>query len=237
MARLLSQNAVIIRGSIGGITYSANQFHQIIARARTSPAQFPSNLQTQFRASFAAACLDWAVLTPPQRAAWDLFAPSIPYTGPLGSYVVNGREIFLGARTLVRYYNVRFLASLTLLPGAPVLPGRYAMLAAYIGPPALAATGFRLYLTNSGAQPVAYIVNCSKPFLQTRLKWKGPWDSAQQKNGTLAPGAAALAISFTAPAIDLAYFVEITAVTASVVGVPHIFTTNQILRAVSSLGV
>ena len=124
MARALSQIVTVIRGSIGGITFTANQWHQILLRAKTAPVQPQTNAQQFIKDGFTAASLDWKLLTDADRALWSQYSATVTYTGPLGDYTLPGRQIFMAAQSLVNYINSAGLDVIATDLTTPVIPGR-----------------------------------------------------------------------------------------------------------------
>jgi hypothetical protein len=71
-------------GSIGGLTASHNRGGQYF-RARTVPVQPVSNYREAVKGALSSLAAIWqSVLTKAQRAAWDLYAASVPLTDRLG---------------------------------------------------------------------------------------------------------------------------------------------------------
>lgn len=191
MAIIVSHVASIIRGSIAGITYTANQYHPIIGRQRVAPAKFPTPNQTAFRGAFEQAALAWAMLSAANREAWNNYAQTVEYSKATGTYYTTGRNVFLGARSLINYFNIRDAAGLGLVDDAPTDPGRYAIAGIVVndagGPNP--GTGFSLTINNFGSKPLHYGINLSIPFNPTRYAFKGPYDSSIALDGQIAASA------------------------------------------------
>jgi len=87
-------------GSIGGTTYSHNA-SGMYRRARAIPVNPNTSLQVAVRAAFTAAVTRWtSVLTATQRAAWDLYAASVPVLNPLGDSVFrSGQNWYVACNT------------------------------------------------------------------------------------------------------------------------------------------
>src|SRR3989304_3521663 len=143
MARMLSQVATIMRGSVGGLTYSANQFHQITIRARTAPVQPGTNRQQEIRNSLSAASLRWKdVLDASERAKWDNYAPTCVYSGPMGTYVVPGRSLYIAGRGLMENIFTNYGGIGALSDAEPSQPGFYARSGIEVGGATATGTGF-----------------------------------------------------------------------------------------------
>lgn len=233
MAKMLSQVASVIRGSVGGATYTANQFASIIMRARTNPTQPRTTFQTYARDALAAGSLAWAALTDAQRADWELYAQSCLYTSPVAPYYVTGRDIFLAGRTLVNYIGQRLSPAPIAYAIAPTVPGFYAVGGVSIQPPAALATGFKVRINNFGANGVHYAIQISQPFDVTRNRFQGPWNNNISQFGSLAA-----ATSVDVPVVGLTagrvYFVRVRIVTTTLW---NKVATPSILRAIATLGV
>jgi len=85
-----------MRGSVGGITYSTNQYDQIIGRARTIPVQPNTNAQQEMKAAFAYYAAHWRNESGVNRANWERYANTVNFSGPLGTYQVGGRQLYCG---------------------------------------------------------------------------------------------------------------------------------------------
>jgi hypothetical protein len=73
-----------IRGSIAGVTFARNR-GGAYSRGRTSPVQPNSVRQAAMKGIFAAAINSWTnLLDAGQRAMWDAYAASVPYTDIFG---------------------------------------------------------------------------------------------------------------------------------------------------------
>lgn len=178
MARLLSPVWAIIRGSIGGTTYTANQFHQIIARARTAPVQPNTTPQTDIKTAFTSSENTWDNLTDADQLAWEDYASATPYSGPLGPYTVTGRHMFLAVFALLLYMNNTLAAGLSGVTDPPPTPG-FSMLPSFsAGPPQLGVTGIALSATIPiGEDDITMFGQRSIAFTVTRRRFKGPWVS------------------------------------------------------------
>lgn len=218
MARILSPVWSMIRGSVAGTTYLANQYHQIVARQRTAPVQPNTNRQTQLRSSFAAAAQAWKALTDAERLAWEQIAATVPFAGPLGTYYVTGRNLMLGATSLQRYIKLLYQPTLTVVNTAPIVAGRYALDSVESNDLAAPGTGFQIDINNFADRPVAWLADCSIAFNPSRIRYKGPYDSTVQQSELLAAASTGIC-TFDNLTVDQRYFWRIRAVVASAAGV------------------
>jgi hypothetical protein len=119
--RMLSQLATVARGSVGGVTFTANQHHAIVCRARVSPVNPMTQRQSQMRAAFGDAQSLYEALSAADKLAWQDYADTLTFEGPLGNYSVTGRSVCLGNLATALYlddrgFNVGTPATLLLLP-------------------------------------------------------------------------------------------------------------------------
>lgn len=87
-------------GSIGGVTYSHNRAG-MYRRARTIPVNPNTGNQVEVRAAFSDQVTRWTeVITPAQRAAWDLYGVNVPVTNALGDAVtLSGQNWYIASNT------------------------------------------------------------------------------------------------------------------------------------------
>lgn len=188
--RFLSQVYTIARGSVGGITYTANQWHQLIARARTSPVQPGTPFQTGIKSAFDIADDDWRVLSEPVKDDWRNYAQTCTYQGPLGSYTVPGRQLFIGTTALVKYTRgIAPLLGINYDNIAPVIAGFLnpgsVLVATYGG----LTQGIAISIGLAPGDTAIAVIDHSVAFNQTRNRFKGPWISNDKTVGLLAGGA------------------------------------------------
>ena len=233
MARALSQIVTVIRGSVGGITFTANQWHQILLRARTAPVQPQTNAQGYIKTGFAEASDLWKNLTPVIRAQWTDYALSVTYTGPLGDYTLPGRQIFMAAVSLFGFLRNAGLISAAITTDPPIIPGRATITninADVLGAP---GTGFQVNVSNPSAEDIFVLMELSPPFNQTRLRYKGPFNFNSAIIVHL-PASTSSFHAFTGLIEDLAYFVRLRGV---VTAGPARLTLETFLRAVATVTV
>ncbi len=196
MAKFLSQIYTVIRGSVGGITYTANQFAGLIARAKTAPVNPNTSKQTAIRSAFANASTLWVQLSQIERDLWNDYADTLVYQGPLGSYSVPGRLVFIGNLATAQFLNDEIGQPAVVLTTPPptggflnvggVLPEDYS---------GVAATGIQLRYQNDEAVGIVGYVERSFAFNGARNRFKGPFLSDTLVGETIIAGAAG-SISF-----------------------------------------
>ena len=177
MARMTSHIASVIRGSVGGLTYSANQYHQIICKARTAPVQPNTSSQSRIKGAFTQASTDWLTQIPAVRDAWADYAESLVYSGPLGDYSVSNRSVFMSNIGFMLYLQSRGVTFTSAQKTAPVETGFLGIGAVTISAPAVVGIGFNVDIDNPNSEDVKAIMNISRPFEVTRERFKGPFDT------------------------------------------------------------
>jgi hypothetical protein len=177
MAKALSHVHSSIRGSVGGLTYSANQYAQILLKTRIAPVQPNTAAQTLVRSCVNEASLRWRLLTDAQRLAWDLYAQTVTYVGPQGTYQLTGRQIFIAGISLQAYAVALGCAGASIDDDPPTVSGKYVVgtIAPAIGPSP--GTGIGFSVVNGTGVAGAMLVNVSPPQPVTRNRYKGPWDN------------------------------------------------------------
>jgi hypothetical protein len=205
MARFLSQVYTLIRGSVGGVTYTANQFQSLIAKARVSPVNPATVNQGIIRSALAQASGAWKQLTQSGRDAWDAYADTCEFTGPMGTYKIPGRQMFVAVISLAQYINARELYSLTVTPTAPAIPGFFSPGPFSIVPPSSIGTGIGLSISNTTGTDGIVLIERSIAFNATRERYKGPFlsDTAQV---VAIPSGASTTVEFLDLAEDYVYF-------------------------------
>jgi len=229
MARMLSPLASILRGSIAGLTFLSNQYHQIVVRQKTAPVNPKTTNQEIMRIAFANASTAWRSLTDGQRKDWEDYAKSVVYPGPLGDYSPTGRNIFMANLGLVYYINSRALDVIVVSLAAPLVDGVPSWAAISIAAPTVPGTGFSVHLGNTCGFAMNYFITHSIPFDPTRNRWKGPWDSESAVSDEVADQAVA-DVDFLNLTLDRVYFVRVRGVT---VEGGHRSSFEVILRAVA----
>lgn len=234
MAKFLSQLMTIGRGSIGGLTLTANQFHQLIIRARTAPVQPNTTPQSDMKMAFSTAQTLWLAATAIARDAWEDYASATPYSGPLGDYTVTGRLMFHAVFDLLFYMNATLGAGMVATSVPPAVPG-FALLPSFtVGPPTLGDTGVRLSAAiNLGDPDTFMFAQRSIVFGDSRRRFKGPWDSSTNQAVDFLSGVPG-DIDFIGLNVDDVIFIRIRGILTDP---PHTITKDVIIRAVAVAGV
>lgn len=229
MARMLSLEASTIRGSIGGRTYLANQYHQIVVRQRTAPVNPNTSLQTVIRSSFAAASTAWKDTDEANRIAWQDYADSLVYQGPLGPYSVPGRSVFLSNISFAYNLNYRteYPPSVSLV--APTIPGFASLSHIHITPLTAVGIGFEVNYHNAEAEDMVVALWRSRAFGETRRRFKGPFLGHSLKHGLVAPDTDGV-VAFSELTDGLVYFVFLRAVVGPG---NHRITIDYYIRAIA----
>jgi hypothetical protein len=176
LAKLLSHVWSITRGSVAGITYTANQYAQIIARARTSPVQPHTDHQQEIKQLFSEGSTYWRDYDQAHRDGWDSYALTVTFPGPLGPYSVPGRQLFLAGWTRIRYCELRG-AVISFDDTPPEKAGLISGLILSYAPLPAPGDGFRLTIENPNDEDVDALLQASAEYNPTRLRLKGPWKS------------------------------------------------------------
>lgn len=175
MARMTSHIASVIRGSVGGLTYSANQFYQIIAKTRSAPVQPNTQAQSRVKAAFTQASTDWLTQIQSVRDAWAAYASGLVYSGPLGEYSVSGRSVFMSNIGFMNYLLARGISFTSAQKTAPVESGFLGVGAVTIGAPSVPGTGFSFQVANPNSEDIKAVMVRSVAFDPTRERYKGPF--------------------------------------------------------------
>lgn len=173
--RFLSHVWSVARGSVGGITYTANQWHQLIARARTSPVNPATPNQGVIRSSLAQVSAAWKTLPIATRDLWDEYADSCVFQGPLGDYKIPGRQMFSGVLSFAQYIDARGLYALTVSPTPPTTPGFFGIGPINVSIPTTPGTGIALSIGNPTGENGIVLIERSVPFFASRQRFKGPF--------------------------------------------------------------
>lgn len=180
MARMLSHLFSNLLGSVGGITYFNNPFHQIVARQRTVPVQPNTDAQVRAKTSFGAAVQAWEQATPQQREDWAAYAQTVTFQGPLGPYKPTGRMLAVAQYQITSYLQnagvVGFLGGSVM--DAPVLPGLLVVTNPTIVDPVAGNTGFQIRFTNTNGENIVGYSERSFKQSDARNFYKGPWVSS-----------------------------------------------------------
>jgi hypothetical protein len=219
-----------IRGSVGGLTYSANQFAQIVMKNRIAPVQPNTTAQTLVRGCLNTASIAWLQLSQADRDLWDLYAQTVTYEGPQGSYTVTGRDIFIAGYSLQNYSFISGTAGQLTLDDPPVIAGKLVIASIVPSAGPSPGTGIGFTVNNLNLEAVTVLVNVSPPQNPTRMRYKGPWDSNLTAFKVAPLG---LSTAFTIPGLvsGRVYFAMFRGVTKST---PARVTSRSYLRLVAA---
>jgi hypothetical protein len=234
--RMLSQIATQIRGSVGGLCFTANRFYPIVGRARQGPKRIMTNYQVNIRSAMSGAIAAWNALTPASRGAWQTYASSVPFTGPLGVYYITGLNMFIRSFILLTYMNTRFAAGLvdTWEWGGVVMIGEPdigpIVVTDYVGP----GTGIAISVTNECGIDCNCLIRVSPSFTPARQKSPGIWDQNLSRVENCPTGVSTL-IEIDDLVEDGVYFISCRPLTEYFADLlePPIATTEYVLRSIA----
>lgn len=233
MAYALSHLHSLVRGSVGGLTYFANQFHQICMRQRTAPVQPNTPFQTGIRTAFNAAEATWEALTPALRQEWVDYAATCVYPGPAGPYTVPGRQLMIGTLALAYYADAIQPSEFKPCITAPTVAGWYnpasIQTSIYNG----GTQGIALSIDTGPGFEAAAVVDVSIAFNVTRNRYKGPWQSAVKTIVQWGPGSKLVEIDRPAGTVGKIIFTRTRVFTAAPhleTGIPHALAFPAYLR-------
>lgn len=231
MARALSQIVTVIRGSVGGITWTANQWHQILLRARTAPVQPQTVAQNWIKTAFASASESWKAMSSANQELWRQYGQTVVYTGPMGEYTLPGRQIFIANLTLVNYLNESGADTITPILDPPEINGRYAFDSITAVDLSAPGTGFGISVANPAGEAAAAVMEISRAFGASRLRYKGPFLSGSLVSLTLAADTSTFQ-DFSGLVENSVYFVRIRGLSTES---PHRLTKETILRVTATV--
>lgn len=232
MARMLGIHASSIRGSIGGNTFLANQFHQIVIRQRTSPVQPGTTFQSQVKSGFSGGVSNWENASQAYRDGWNAYAQTVTFQGPLGPYQPSGRDLAIGQWAATQY--IIDIGGVTPLSGQSMEPptsaGLMSMDALQVQPLAAAGTGFAVQIKNSNGEDVYLYGARSLKQSNARNFYKGPWDPSSVLVTGITDGSTDT-LEFDGLEEDGVYFARIRIISQEP---PRRMATELIVRAVAS---
>lgn len=230
MARMRGLLADVIRGSIGGLTFTANQFHQIVVRQRTSPVNPNTNAQAQIRGAMSNASVVYNLLSAADKQRWQDYADTIRYPNPLGPIDVPGRQVCVGNVGTVGYLLDRFVHLGPATGEPPVLPGFVSIHNLAFAPLAGAGTGYQIEVSTAETEGIRIFALRSFAFGDARLRYKGPFLTSTITGLTL-PGPGSGIIEFTGLLEDSIYF---TVVRATSLQPPYRLSAQHFVRAIAT---
>jgi len=196
------------RGALGDNVFTANQYARLIVRARTAPYQPDTAYQLQCQAALTAANSAWQSISEEDRQGWIDYAASLSHSGPVGTYDVPGRQVFLGNYSLSHYLHARGKLPASPSTDPPLHPGGLAIQDLSIGPPLIPYTGFRIFGYNPNPEPIIIIPYFSYGFDLTRYRYKGPWRTQYLWTG-LTNSHTNFSLNFPGLDVDKRYFVRV----------------------------
>lgn len=211
MARMLSLIASNIRGSIGGLTFLSNSFHQIVVRQKTAPVDPSTTYQAMMRSAFTGASATWEGLSVSDREAWKVWASKIKVFGPLGAYYVPARQWFTSARAFQTYINERSLSTVHFVTTAPI-PTYLSKLSNVAPKDISSGTGVAVSFSNLDPDGLIVFAEISAPYPLARNRLKGPFLASTAKAAYVATTVSGL-IEFDGLIEDAVYFIRVKAVT------------------------
>jgi hypothetical protein len=211
MAKMLGIHASVMRGSIGGNTWTANGQQAIVVRSRVSPTNPQTTRQTQIRSDFGGAAADWNSLTDAERRAWDTYAATVRIPGPLGDVTPTGRQMFVGNIGTREYLITRGETFTGVVDTAPTDPGRLVLQNLEIIAPASTHTGFQLQVTNPNPEAIMLYAWVSPKQNAGRNTYHGKYDSETLDTVTIAAAGSGV-IAFDLVADDDVHFVKCRAI-------------------------
>lgn len=206
--KALSHLFSTIRGSVGGITYLSNQYHQIVARQRTSPVNPMTNRQSQIRGAFSDASVLFESLSAADKQGWSDYAATLEYQGPLGPYTVPGRQVCISNVATALYLDDRGLYPGTPDATPPLAPGFLSLADLDVQPLTLAGIGFEVVARNNNPEQVIGFGLRSFAFPSTRNRFKGPWLTETAHAIVIAPDDSGQ-LPFDGLNLDSVYFANI----------------------------
>jgi hypothetical protein len=198
-----------MRGSVGGITYSTNQYDQIIGRARTIPVQPNTNPQQEMKAAFAYYAAQWRNETALNRSNWERYANTVNFSGPLGTYQVGGRQLYCGnlAANLVAVERSGIAHGFG--TSAPAGDGFVNLEKVALTHLSSAGTGFAVAITPpDGYADCFCAIQISSPLSQTINYYKGPFNPSLWR-ATEIPTYATQLVEVDGLQEDARYFVRV----------------------------
>jgi len=165
------------------------------------------------RSAFAGAETLWQSLTDVQRTAWNDYAATLSFTGPLGAYTVPGRQVFIGNMGTAGYWKARGAGIGALTPTAPTIPGFLDLDNVTEGLYTTAAsTGIAFDATYNGAEDLEIMAQRSVAYNPSRNRFKGPYASATMDFTSLVAPQTVTG-EFTGLSEDYIYFILVRAIT------------------------
>lgn len=229
MAKVLSHMHSSIRGKVGGVVYSKNQYAGIIMRAFSAPTNPQTEGQETIRSSFDVANIEWEALTLVNRQLWDDYAKTVQYQGPHGAYTVPGRTLFMATFSLAAFLEA--------IGGSSILPGVLPPLAAgrlNIGPivegtyTQAGKTGVAVNVGNPSAIATCLLAQRSIGWQTTKNVFYGPYPfTYNQAEDIASPGTTPVEMETGPGTVGQIFFVRVRAILEQA---PHKFSIDTQVR-------
>lgn len=231
MAKFLSQVYTSIRGKVGGIVYTKNQFAGLVARAFTAPTNPSSEFQEMIRSSFSEASIKWEAIGVDDRELWEAYAATLVYTGPHGEFKLPGRQVFISNLSFAQYLDAIGGSAIVVGEDAPSTAGfeNVGVVQPAVYTPA-SSTGVSVSIGNPNLYDLAALVQRSVAWELTKKSFHGPWAPGASV-GVDIPGDTTTLIDIETPTATAgkAIFVKVRCITAES---PHRITNDYILRLI-----
>jgi len=220
----------IMRGSIAGVTYFANQFHQIVARARTAPVDPSTDPQQDIRASMSYASQLYDALSDANKLLWDQYADTVNYSGPFGNYTIPGRQMCIGCVSVPYYLGQQGISIGVADATPPTTSGKLGLTGIGYQAPTSVGTGVEVVFTNPNTETCIIYAEISGKQTASRFRYKGPFDSSTLDSDSVATTASG-SIEFLGLDDGGIYFVRLRAVTNAN---PFRLSNETIIRCVAA---
>jgi len=230
--KALSHNFSDMRGSVAGITYSKGLYPGIIGRAKVSPVNPNTTLQSVGRSAFSGAAQLWNDMSPADRLIWNEYAASVSYPGTVGPYTISGRLSMMASMQFAYWADDVTGLMGDVDPDPPVIDGRLNVVNIAVVPSSTAGeTGIALNFESTGAESIVGVLQVSRAFSDTRNTFKGPFRSDNTVGLVLAAPASGH-LEILGLAEDRIYFSRFRAITEDA---PHRISTEFYNRHVANL--
>lgn len=211
MSPILGSN---MRGSVGGLTFTANQFQSTIVRLRVSPVNPNTAKQTAARTAFDGAVASWKTISQAFRDGWNDYAAGLVFSGPNGPYSISGRLAFIEVIQPALFLKDQVGVPAVVDLDPPILTG---FLNIENVVPALftlpADDGVALSFTQNGSEDVIAYSQVSRAFDPDRERFKGPFESDTLTDLTVVAPASGI-IQFGGLNVGQRYFMNPRFITA-----------------------
>jgi hypothetical protein len=232
MAKFLSQVYTSIRGRVGGIVYTKNQFAGLIARAFTAPTNPGTDLQELIRSCMSEASQKWTDLLQSERDLWNAYAATLVYEGPHGEYKLPGRQVFISNLSLAFYLDTLGGSSIAVDVDPPLLAGFENIgtveSAVY---DTVSSEGVAISVGNPNAYDLVVLLQRSIGFNQTKNVYNGPWlPGSTMADDLTASASTKFQFETGTGTAGQVFFLRVRAITATH---PHRITNDFTVRCIA----